>query len=254
VADREAAEPPLRPGRRSEAGTRRLAFRDAGSGERTFLLIHGIGVSSRYFRRLIPELSRHGRVLAPDLPGFGHSPGPRHPLTIEQLAVLVRRFAHARGVTRCTVIGHSMGTQVAVALALHAPELVESVVLIGPVAEPAARTPLASAARLVRDTLGEPPSANAVVLGDYLRCGPVRYLATLPLMLHYPIVDAVGRLTCPVLVMRGRHDPIAPAAWCAELAAAAPNGRFVEIVGARHLVMWTRPRGVAAHLPRYPGG
>jgi pimeloyl-ACP methyl ester carboxylesterase len=100
VADREAAEPPLRPGRRSEAGTRRLAFRDAGSGERTFLLIHGIGVSSRYFRRLIPELSRHGRVLAPDLPGFGHSPGPRHPLTIEQLAVLVRRFAHARGVTR----------------------------------------------------------------------------------------------------------------------------------------------------------
>jgi pimeloyl-ACP methyl ester carboxylesterase len=126
------------------------------------------------------------------------------------------------------------------------------VVLIGPVAEPAARTPLASAARLVRDTLGEPPSANAVVLSDYLRCGPARYLATLSFMLHYPIVDAVGRLACPVLVMRGRHDPIAPATWCAELAAAARTGAFVEIEGARHLAMWTRPRDVAAHLAALP--
>ncbi len=52
---------------------------DTGAGDLTYLLVHGIGVSSRYFERLIPVTSRRARVIAVDLPGFDTAPKPSHP-------------------------------------------------------------------------------------------------------------------------------------------------------------------------------
>lgn len=87
------------------------------AGERPFLLVPGIGVSSDYFERLAPVLNRFGPVHALDLPGFAGVPHPGKALTIRQYADLVGAVIDDLALNDPIVVGHSMGTQMVVDLA-----------------------------------------------------------------------------------------------------------------------------------------
>lgn len=199
------------------------------------VLVHGIGASHRYFRRMQRELALRAVVHAVDLPGFGGSPRPGTPRSIAQLAAALGRRLDELAVARAAVVGHSMGAQVALELALQRPGLVSHLALLGPVTDPDRATVTAQARDLLRDMIGEPVSANMLVLADYVRCGPRWYLAELGAMLRYPTASAVSRARCPVLVVRGTADPVARRPWAEQVAAAAVDGRIVEVHG-RHLV------------------
>ena len=144
------------------------------------------------------------------------------------------------------LVGHSMGAQWVVELAASRPDLAAGVVLIGPVADDAHRTASAQAAALAWDTMGESLGANAVVLLDYLRCGPVWFLTQLRHMIAYPIEDRVPEILAPLLVIRGGNDPIAGTEWCRKLRSRAPNGSFVKVPGHRHVVQFTAAPAVAS--------
>lgn len=57
----------------------RVRYVDEGEGKPTFVLLHGMPTSSYLWRNVIPHLARHGRVIAPDLVGFGASDNPGLP-------------------------------------------------------------------------------------------------------------------------------------------------------------------------------
>jgi pimeloyl-ACP methyl ester carboxylesterase len=221
---------------------------DTGSGEATYLLIHGIGVSSRSFERLIPLTSLRARVVAVDLPGFGRAPKPGHAMTVEDFAASVSAVIDDLQLTGCVVVGHSMGTQVATRLALVRPDAVSALALIGPVMDPRDRSPLRPAVLLGRDTVGESVRANWLVLSDYVRCGIRWYLSVLPSMIAYRIEDDLPQLNCPVLVIRGERDPIARADWVTTLSETAPIGAGRTVRGARHLAMHAKPEATDALL------
>jgi pimeloyl-ACP methyl ester carboxylesterase len=208
-------------------------------GGATHVLVHGIGVSARYLRRLARELAPEAHVLVPELPGFGRTPRLDHAPSVQELA-------DGLAAARAVLTGHSMGAQVVAETARRHPDLAERVVLLGPVVDPAAPSALAQGLRLARDTLREPLGGNAIVLSDYLRTGPVWYARQLPHMLGYRTRDAVAQLSCPVLVVRGVRDPVAPQQWVTDLAATAARGHAVAVPGAAHLVQHVRPREVAA--------
>lgn len=212
-----------------------------------FVLVHGIGVSSRYFERLVPALSGEGRVFAVDLPGFGRATRrrPAHPLSIDDFADAVAEAMDRAGIADAVVVGHSMGTQVAVSLAVRRPDLVRGLALLGPVTDPSDRNALKSGMLLGVDTLRESPRGNLLVAADYLRCGPRWYLATLPAMLEYPIERELEAVRVPTLVVRGARDPIARTDWVAELARRS-GGRAVTVPSVAHLVMHGAPWRTAA--------
>lgn len=212
------------------------------------VLVHGIGMSHRYFRPLRDLLRRHRTVISVDLPGFAGLPRPKGDMDIARMArglAVVLARSDAAG---CVLVGHSMGAQWAVETASFAPGLVARVVAIGPVADDAHRTVPAQMIGLANDSLREPPRVNTVVLSDYARCGMRWYLAQLPHMMTYPIEDRVARLRQPLLVLRGSRDPIADSRWCRELALRAADGRFAEIPGAAHVAQATGAQAVAAQL------
>ncbi|MFS0866422.1 alpha/beta fold hydrolase [Microbacterium sp. 179-B 1A2 NHS] len=212
------------------------------------VLVHGIGMSSRYFRNLSRRLRGHRRVVCVDLPGHG---GLRRPGRDVDVAAMARGLAvvlERTDAAGCVVVGHSMGAQWVVETALIAPDLVARVVAIGPVTDDAHRTVPAQAAALAMDSLREPPRVNAVVFSDYVRCGIRWYLTQLRHMMAYPLEGRVARLSQPLLVLRGARDPIAGTRWCRALAASARDGRFVEIPGAAHVAQATRTDAVAAQL------
>lgn len=95
-----------------------LHYSETGKGE-PVLLLHGLGASSYSWRYVIPELARTHRVIALDLKGFGQSDKPEDGrYSLFDQADLVDRFIAERGLKNLTIVGHSFGGGVALALAL----------------------------------------------------------------------------------------------------------------------------------------
>ncbi|WP_306900801.1 alpha/beta fold hydrolase [Arthrobacter sp. B1I2] len=200
------------------------------------MLLHGIGMSHRYYRKLQALLAEHGDTLAIDLPGFGGTPTPNRQLSIADYAVHTAAVLEKMGVTQAVLVGHSMGAQFATELAVQHPDLVSHVVLLGPVVNPEQSTVRQQTLALGLDSLRESPAGNAVVLTDYARAGLRWYLTELPVMMTYDLGAQLALVPQPVLVIRGSRDPVAPRPWCEKLAVTAPNGRFLELPGKPHMV------------------
>ncbi|OBI83650.1 alpha/beta fold hydrolase [Mycobacterium asiaticum] len=107
----------------------RVAYRDEGAGE-VLLLIHGIGGSSNHWRSIIPTLSKKYRVIAPDLLGHGQSDKPRGDYSLGAFAVLLRDFLDALGISRATIIGHSLGGGITMQFAHQHRDYCERMILI----------------------------------------------------------------------------------------------------------------------------
>jgi pimeloyl-ACP methyl ester carboxylesterase len=220
--------------------------------EPVFVLVHGIGMSHRYFNRLHGELAVAGTVHSVDLPGFGRSAKPAHGVSIEQYADYLGELLPILSDRPVVLVGHSMGAQFATETAVRHPELVAHLVLIGGVTDPNRGTALRQALDLGRDTLLEPLSGTLIVLGDYLRCGPRWYLTTLGPMLDYRTDLRLAEVSAPTLVMRGESDPVCRHEWGVHLAEQAPNGRLIELPG-RHLVQYSAAAATAAGIREHVG-
>ncbi len=210
------------------------------------VLVHGIGASERYYGPLIRELARTSIVHTLELPGFGTTPKPRRQLQMEDFGRIAVEALDLAGISGAQWVGHSMGCQAVVEMALAAPGAASSVVLLGPTINEAERSAPLQALRLLQDCLGEPPAVNYILVTDYLRAGPRWYLTTLPVMIRHRIEDRLPDVVPPVLLVRGGKDPVVRADWLARLAAARPGTVTAEIPGQPHVMMYTRPQETAA--------
>lgn len=215
------------------------------------VLVHGIGMSHRYLARLHRELTRDRAVFSLDLPGFGGLPRPRHDASVPEIARGLAEVVESMSEGPVILVGQSMGSQWVVELARQRPDLVSSVVVIGPVVDVRHRTAAAQMRALAIDTFVERPTTNAILIADYLRCGVPWYLAQLRHMLRYRIEDAVGELTMPLLVLRGSRDPIASTDWCRMLRDRTGDSAFATIPGGPHNVQRTAPRATASAIRAY---
>lgn len=216
------------------------------------MLVHGIGVSHRYFDPVAKLLAHHGDVWMVDLPGYGTAPKPPRNPGIADHARVLGQFLDRHSISRPVLVGHSMGCQVVTKLAVDRPDLSDRLVLIGPTTEAKARSLPRHAWRLSLEFLLDPWRVKGVVGMDYLfRCGPAYYLKQLPLLFEDHIEKRMPLLTAArVLVMRGRSDPIAPRTWCQALADSALDGSFAEVRGP-HVVMFTDPARVSQILVQH---
>lgn len=113
--------------------TGELYTQEAGDpGRRTVVLVHGAGQGARMWERQLASLSERFHVVAPDLPGFGRSPGP---FSMDRAVAGVARLVERHGPAH--VCGISLGSVVAAGVAAEHPELVDRLVLSGPVIAPA---------------------------------------------------------------------------------------------------------------------
>ncbi len=108
-----------------------LAFRQAGDFGDPLLLIHGFLGSSYDFNQLMPELARDRQVIAVDQIGFGLSDkNPDLTYSKAQMAHLCIALMADLGHDRYDVLGHSMGGEVGLQMAVLAPEQVRRLVLL----------------------------------------------------------------------------------------------------------------------------
>lgn len=110
---------------------RTIAYRDQGSGD-SIVMLHNGGTSSAIWRDQFDALADRYRVAAVDLPGFGSSPLPATPASLDDLVELIAAFISERDLAPALVVGNCMGSNIAVLLSRRHPELVTGVLAINP--------------------------------------------------------------------------------------------------------------------------
>ncbi len=107
-----------------------ISYIDEGEGT-PLVLVHGIPTSSFLWRDMIEELSAHGRIIAPDLPGFGFSDPPHDgDYTISNYASLLEAFLEALDLEQATLICHDYGGPIVLTYALRNPKKYQRLIIL----------------------------------------------------------------------------------------------------------------------------
>jgi pimeloyl-ACP methyl ester carboxylesterase len=199
------------------------------------VLVHGFS-SSRTLKPLIRSLGTRRPVYAPDLPGFGMSDQPIHPLDVPGLADALRRWLFENQLAPAIVIGISLGCQVAVDLAARHPAIVDRLVLVGPTFDPDARTPARLALRWARNAPRSSPRLAPSIVHDFIDAGPWRSVRTLRRALEDPVEDKLSQIEARTLVVRPERDHLVPAAWTKRVAKLIPDSELVVLLKAGHSI------------------
>jgi pimeloyl-ACP methyl ester carboxylesterase len=124
--------PPLLQIRDVPVGRHRISTLTMGGGA-DVLLLHGLGGTRASFFETAAELSRHYRVHAPDLPGFGSSSKPAlGSYNARWFAEIVLGLMDELGIGSAHLVGNSMGGRVAIELGLQAPHRIRALSLLSP--------------------------------------------------------------------------------------------------------------------------
>ena len=218
------------------------------------VLVHGMGMSSRYLAPLARQLGRHFSVYVPDLPGYGRSQHPKHQPRLPELADTLVAWMDVMGLPQAAMVGNSMGCQTIVQLAVRHPSRLSTAVLMGPVIDPSGRSKLI---QLLRGAwtlaMDEPISFWPVAFRDYLAHGPHNVMRELQWAIDYPIEVDLPKVRVPVLALRGERDRIVSRDWLLQVANCAPLGVAGEIPNAGHVTNYDSPEATALIIEAFLG-
>ena len=209
-----------------------LYYQEKGAGE-PFLLLHGNGEDSSYFKNQIRHFQRHYRVIALDTRGHGRSPRGSAPFTIQQFSRDLYDFMTARGIARAVILGFSDGANIAMRFAMEHPDMVRALILNGGNLDPAGvkrttQLPIDIGYRIATRFAAKSEDAkrNAEMLG---------------LMVNEPHIRhrELSRITAPALVLCGTRDMIR-GSHTREIAENLPHAQLTILRG-DHFVANRRP-------------
>jgi pimeloyl-ACP methyl ester carboxylesterase len=222
------------------------------------VFVHGLGVSTRYMAPTMERLAEDFQVAGPDLPGFGRSGSPAHPLNLHELARALEEWLDVRGIGPAIFVGNSHGCQVIVELVTLAPHRALGLVLNAPTMDPAHRTVIGQLLRVVADVPREPLKLALLVARDYLRAGPRRLLTTLGHALADRVEEKLPRVGAPTLVVCGARDTVVTVGWASEVARlvgielpGAPGATLQCVGDAAHALPFDDPVTFAAILRNF---
>ncbi|MBE0454716.1 MAG: alpha/beta hydrolase [Roseovarius sp.] len=238
----------------------------------TAIFIHGVLNDHSVWILQTRYLAHHGwNVLALDLPGHGRS-GGEPPATVEDAADFVLALMDAAGLEQAALIGHSFGSLIALEAASRAPNRISQLVLVG-IAFPMRVSPalleasvsepmkaLAMVNVFSRSTLAPPPSAlgpGTWVYGASMALGRRVLASNTKVNVFYTGfkacdsyqngLQAMARVTCPVLFVLGKVDQMTPPKAAQELIKLAKNSQAFYLPGG-HQQMNETPEEMLAAL------
>jgi pimeloyl-ACP methyl ester carboxylesterase len=237
---------------------------DTLKGERTVVLLHGYLENLNVWDDLAGLLQPHVRVIAPDLPGHGISEVKGDTHTMEFLADTVHAALLDAGVEKCTLVGHSMGGYVALALAARYPEMIEGLVLFSSTPNPDAPEKKQDREREIaiieggkKELLSRTLPAKGFAPENRVRMADeIEDLAELTMLTEDAGIVALLRgmaaradqnemmraLKAPQLLIFGRHDEYITSDVAAAVIAAQPQAQVVWLEHSGHNGFIEQPR------------
>ncbi len=241
-----------------------LYYETAGSGP-PLLLIHGLGSSARDWQLQIPAFSPHYHVVAYDVRGHGRSGKPPGRYSVPLFAADAAGLIHALEIAPAHVMGISMGGMIAFQLAASRPELVRSLVIVNAGPELVVRTPgqrlqllqrllivrLLGMRRMGQVVAGrlfpqpEQAEARRLCAERWGQNDPRAYADAMRALVGWSVVDQLGGIRCPALILAADQD-YTPVAVKEAAAARMPNAELVVIRDSRHATPVDQPEAFNA--------
>lgn len=238
-----------------------LEYTETGSGPK-IVLLHPVGLSSEFWPLLPNKLKSDYTVVTVDLAGHGVSPNAEQPgemaHRVHEVVELLQEIGEP-----VLLLGVSFGGMIAMQIAINHPELLRGLVLAAcPAQIPIAGRP----AILERAKVAEEGGMRAVVDGTLarwfspaflpsdmvrrirdrlLRNKPSNWAAAWEAVVEHDVIDRLGEINVPTLVIAGEADAATPLAAKKALSAAIPGSRLAVILGAPHMVHIERPEEFA---------
>jgi 3-oxoadipate enol-lactonase/4-carboxymuconolactone decarboxylase len=240
------------------------------------LLIHSLGSDHTLWDPIVPELTRHFRVLRYDQRGAGASPVPDGPYEVADLAADALALLDRLGVARAHVCGTSLGGAVGLWLARHAPARVERLAVLCSSARFGPAQAWQERAALVRSSQDGTAAVAQAVVGRWFtpgfaaqhpkliaRCMSVvlatpreGYAACCDALARWDFVSELPHITVPTWLLAAEGDPATPPSHAYLMAGLIPNARVDVIGAAAHAAFIERPalvtRLLIDHLHGHP--
>src|SRR3954451_4001065 len=247
--------------------------RDFDAALPAVVFLHGAGFDHSAWALHSRWFAHHGRaVLVPDLPGHGRSagPAPSSPAlpSIAAMADWTIALLDAAGAKSAHLIGHSMGSLIALDAAARHPDRVTALSLIGTAATMTVGPDLLTAAEADDQAAVDMVSiwglGYAAELGGSLapglwmhgsaqatlkRCPPGVLFSDLSACNAYQdALASAARIKVPTTFILGERDMMTPAKAGKALAAAIPHAKTIVLTGAGHMMMAERPDALLVAL------
>jgi 3-oxoadipate enol-lactonase len=248
------------------------------------LLVHAFPTSHALWENQIEALGRKYRLIRPDLRGFGQSPVPEPPYSMEAFADDLLRLLDRLEIGRVNYVGISMGGMIGQVFTLAYPERVQSLALcmttsaiptdtppegdpayyickrlFGRAADRAEAEGMEPIVAMCLDrwfTPGFQSSPQAQRVGEIVRRNtPKGYRGGVDAMSAFDVTARLPEIRQPTLVLPAALDQGTPVSCSETIAAGIPNAKLEVVDNARHIGIVEQPeacnRHLLAHLDRH---
>lgn len=248
-----------------------LYYEVHGQGQ-PLLFIHGLGSSARDWEPQVARFSAAYKVITLDLRGHGQSDKPKGPYSMAQFAADTAGLLKSLWVESAHVVGLSLGGGVAFQLAIDAPSLVRTLVIVNSAPEMVIRTfkertavwqrlaivrllgmrgmGKALSSRLFPQETPEHAALRATFVERWAENDQRAYLAAMGAMIGWSVTDKLGAIRCPTLVVAAEQD-YTPVELKERYTKRILNGELVVIPDAHHATPAERPQEFNAVLAAF---
>lgn len=266
-----------------EVEGRKMHYLEAGRGE-PLILIHGWVCWGAYWKHMIPLLSEKYHVYAVDLPGHGISDRPVDvsvKYDTPSQAKRIVEFMDKVGIEKASIVGHSMGGEIAARVALMAPDRVKNLVLV-------CAAGMEKNSRAIPWYLRLGRAMRVESLSKWFFRESIVRIFTPGIMFHpespipedfmhemamincssYEYRSAVGKVTregiwqsfidttvpslkVPTLVASARHDKVVPPELGALYHDLIPNSKFIIYEKAGHMLPWEQAGDLSREIAAF---
>ncbi|BCA56313.1 putative 2-hydroxy-6-ketonona-2,4-dienedioate hydrolase [Nitrospira sp. KM1] len=250
-----------------------IAYLDTGTGD-PVILIHGFGGSMWQWEHQQIPLSRHVRVITPDLIGSGLSDKPDVAYSPDQVLDFFLGFMEALHLSRATLVGNSMGAGLAMGMALSHPSRVDKLILIDGLPDhvldnlnsPSIKRALETSApswlvslgnrlfggfmteSILKEIVHDPGLLTPAVIerSNRNRKRPGIIAPIMTVRNNLPLWESgfakhIGQITHRTLILWGEEDRVFPLSVGEHLQRQIEGAALVRIPDAGHIPMWEQP-------------
>jgi 3-oxoadipate enol-lactonase len=223
--------------------------------------LHGLGGGGYFFSALGQSLASRGSVFSPDMPGSGRSPRGERPISFDGFADAIVQLIERNTSGPVTLMGHSMGTIVALKVYARIPDRIASMIFIGGLPAPlpeaqvrlrnlaalARSSGMAAVARAVMPVVFAPQSLDAIPdqVATFERLlaqsDAEGYAQTALALADASAADVVPQVRVPCLCLTGTHDRYAPPAPVRAFADSLATAVYKELPDCAHMPFFETP-------------
>ena len=237
----------------------KIRYFEVGTSKETLLLLHGLGASAERWEDVIPLFAKKFRVIVPDLIGFGYSDKPSIDYTTDYFAEFMSKFVEKVGIKEMSIIGSSLGGQIAAEFIINQNADVKKLVLVSPSGVMKHSTPALNAyisAALYPNTdsalnafqamSGRKKIDEKIVSGFIERMqlpnAKMAFMSTLLGLSNSKVVtEKLQLITIPTLIVWGENDPVIPIEYAQSFISGINDCRFYKMIGCAHTPYVEKP-------------